>query len=617
MERDIIVHGVHVGEHSFEVDKIKEEINERVVKKGMNFVTLRIARREVPDDVYVEWAKFMAENKVYFMFLYTVQFAPEGRGSMLNKETVSKIKEVAGEYFIGDALGETGSSGACKAAGYFVTSKTRGKDPAKLNTGCADMEEAHNSYLERVSGFVNIDKELGMPNVVSGEATALQKYNLEAGCTFLCLEELPGNPEPLISSVRGVARGGDIDLWGTYIAHEWYGGFRHTDTLKRKRLQLAYKYAYLAGSKLFCLESGDECIDSYGQQIDGDSEICRDYRDVLDYMSKYIKEDFRPKGGPKVRFAFVSGRHDAWGGWGGTSIWNQFHREEWGHGEAEHSWRLLDDIGTKRHWCDSANFGAEDNSSMPAYGMYDIVPIETPLENLTRYDYLVFLGWNTMKNEDIDKLYEYVKQGGRVLMSAAHLNTTAKRTGEYIPVSNEKIEKLFGVRFTGEIRRTNDGVKFNPDSLDKNILYPGSPDYMSDPIYSGGYADWEVVEVCGANTAAYAADSFGYVPDHISAVVENRIGEGIATLVTSTNYPGYPALTPLYRAILREFISASSRNCEIRVLGNDRVRWACYENGKIYLLNTDYDVPATVKIINGDKELFVTIDALELKSVEV
>ena len=495
MERDIVLHGVHLGEHSFEADKMIEEINERAVRKGLNFVTIRIACREIPRETYVRWAKYMAENRIYFIFLYTVQFAPPERESMLDRETVDAIREAAGEYFLGDMLGETGSSGACKAAGYFVTSKTRGKDPAKISTDCADMEEAHNKYFERISRFVEIDNKLGMPNVFSGEATALNKYNVEAGVTIPVLETMCGNPEQLISSTRGVARSVGSKMWGTYIAHEWYGGMRHSDTLKRKRLQLAYKYAYLAGSNIFCLESGDECIESYAQNLDSNSDVCRDYRDILGYMAKYIRDDFRPKGGPEVKFAFVSGRHDAWGGWGGTSIWNQFRREEWGHNEAEHSWRLLDDIGTKRNWSDIANFGTEDTSATPAFDQYDIVPIEADTSKLCRYDYLVFLGWNTMTDEDMDKLYEYVKRGGRLLMSAAHLNTNVKRDGKYAPISNEKIEKLFGSRFTGEVRRTNDGVKFDPISLDDKRLYPGTADFVCDPIYSGGYTDWGVLSL--------------------------------------------------------------------------------------------------------------------------
>ena len=124
-------------------------------------------------------------------------------------------------------------------------------------------------------------------------------------------------------------------------------------------------------------------------------------------------------------------------------------------------------------------------------------------------------------------------------------------------------------------------------------------------------------ELTEGKNIAYAADSFGYVEGHISAVVEKRIGDGVATLVTSTNYPGHPALTPLYRAILRELVTSSARDCEVRVFGSDRVKWSCYDGGKIYLLNTDYDSPATVKIVKREKEMLVTLDSLELKSLEV
>ena len=55
------------------------------------------------------------------MFLYTIQHAPEGRASQFDKETVDKIKKIAGKYFVGDMIGETGSSFACKFKGYYET----------------------------------------------------------------------------------------------------------------------------------------------------------------------------------------------------------------------------------------------------------------------------------------------------------------------------------------------------------------------------------------------------------------------------------------------------------------------------------------------------------------
>jgi hypothetical protein len=396
---------------------------------------------------------------------------------------------------------------------------------------------------------------------------------------------------------------------------------RHDDILKRKRLELAYKYAYIAGTQALCLESGDEVISSYGHRFEIDSDICEDYRRVLVDMMEYIKNDERPVGGPLVKVAFVSGLHDAWGGWGGSYVWNQFEGEEWGHNEAEHSWRFLSEIGVKRTWEDIANFGENDLSAYPAYGMYDIVPIEAPLDKLSSYDYLIFLGWNTMTDENMEKIYEYVNRGGKLLMSAAHLNYSVKRSGEFIMPSNEKLEKLFGARFTGEIFKSNNGVKFNYDALNEGLMYPGTKSLSCDPIYAAGYANYARFELTCGNETALINDNFSKMPSIAPAVIENKVGKGIATLVTSTNYPGHPALYPLYRAMAREMISASARNLNnLRVLSSDRLRYAVYEGNKIYLLNTDYDLPITVKIIYGEteiKETVLTLQPLELKAISL
>ncbi len=619
MERDIVLNGIHIGEHGFEPEKIIDEIYERCVKTGLNFVTLRptyIRRRdEIPQHYFIEWAKYLADHKIYFIYLYTVQHAPDGRKSLFDAETVAKMREVAGKYFIGDMIGEVGSSMACKFAGYFANKARR--DRTEIRTDYTDMKEAHDGYVASVSKYIEVDKELGMPDIVSVEATGLNKYNAEAGVTIPMLELMCGNPEILVSSLRGTARTIDSKMWGTYIAHEWYGGLRHDDTLKRKRLKLAYKYAYLAGSNVFCLESGDEAIDSYGDVYDKNSEICRDYRKVLTDTMELIKQDARPKGGPKVKVAFVSGLYDAWGGWGGSSLWNQFHRTEWGHNEAECSWRILDEIGTKRQWVDIANYGEADFSAYPAYGMYDIVPIEADVEHLLRYEYLIFIGWNSMTDEIMDKLAEYVQRGGHLLMSAAHLNYATARDAAFKFPSNDKLKKLFGCSYTGEIIKTNAGIKFKFSSTDNKIKYPGTKDLICDPIYSAGYIDWARFELCGGYEAGIVSDSFAYNTLCLPAVIENKLGDGVATLVTSMNYPGAGGLYPLYRAIVREIITASARECEVKVLGSERLRWAVYDDDKVYLLNTDYDMPIEVKLIKGDNSKVVRLEPLELRAVEM
>lgn len=613
--------GVHIGEHSFDPEKVIDEINERVIKPGYNFVTIRTRARlgePVSHETYLKWAKHLAENKIYFLFLYSIVANEKALRTTFEERTVRAMKEIAGEYFLGDMLGELGSCFGAKHKGYGYS---KDYDPSaktpylypEQNLG--DMEAAANNFVRIANDYVQIDQKIGMPHVSLVEPTALSKYVMMGGVDLPMVELMCAPPDIMVSYMRGVA--GAFGLtWGSYMAHEWYGGVRHTDTLKRKRLSLGMKYAYLAGSSVMCIESGDEVITSYGERHEADSEICADYRESLDRLNDLAKSDKRDKSGPRVSFAFVSGRYDPYASWGGSSAWGQYDREEWGHGEAEHSWRLLHEIGTKRQWWDIENYGEEDLSALPAYGLYDIVPIEASVEALSRYDYLVFLGWNTMTDEDMDKLTEYVRRGGKLLMSAAHLNYSKERSGEYIAPPADKLRALFGIEFTGEVVRTNAGVKFT-ESISPEIKYPRVPLIYSDPILTAGYVSYRNVKLDGASPLAVLADSFGRHDGTLPpAVIENKLGEGVATLVTAESYPGNPALYPLYRVMAREMVTASARVADVMVVSSDKLRFSVYGDGKIYLLNTDYDLPITVVIKRGGETVELTVAPLELKIIE-
>ena len=71
------------------------------------------------------------------------------------------------------------------------------------------------------------------------------------------------------------------------------------------------------------------------------------------------------------------------------------------------------------------------------------------------------------------------------------------------------------------------------------------------------------------------------------------------------------------REYLGQLITASARNCPVQVVGSERVRWSYYEGGKLYLLNTDYDMPITVKVIADGMEQTVTLKSLELKALQI
>ncbi len=619
-ERDLVLSGIKLGEHSFNPENMMEEIRVRAVEAGKKFVYFRPqgSLANIPEDYILKWVKYLTENEIYFFFGNTVQAPPPDRRCQLTKETVAKIKDIAGKYFLGDAIREPGTTYTAKAPGYFTSNTGACVDPGKQKTDAADMAEAHEYYVNVLRAFADTDREFGMPSVLTVEATATIKYAFEAGIDIPVLEVMCANPDDMLPSVRGAVKAYGKDFFATLIAHEWYGGFKHSDTLKRKRLELAAKFIYMAGTNVIMLESGDEAIASYDQKHGADSEICEDYRRTFKSIGEFIKEDFRPKGGPKTKFAFISGLHDAWGGFGQSSVWNQFEREEWGHSDPEYSWRILGELGKKRKWADNQNFGDYDESTYPAYGTYDILPIEAPIEVMEKYDYLVFLGYNAMTDANMDKLTEYARRGGRLLLSGAHLNFSAKRHGEFIPPSNDKLEKLCGVRYLASNTRTNYGVKFSSASIDEKHSYPGTKSFVCDPLYSAGYVEYMDVEVTSGKVLARTSDAFSGIGNTShTAIVENRVGKGFVTFVASVNYPGCPALYPLYLDLVREMVSSCARNCDIRVIAPDKLRYTVYEGNKMYLLNTDYDLPISAKIIHNGKEQLVTLDSLELKAIEL
>ena len=609
--------GVLIGEHKLDKDNFIQEIKERVIEKGFNFTVINTTFCKKPEDFplheeFVKWSKYLADNKIYFHLVRTAQKAPAGKISQLEERTVKEMKELAGEYFLGDSIAEPGLAYAAKGEFFLSLNYTP-------NYVFDNVKDAHDRYIKTVSDLVERNKKIGMPASLSIESTALTKYNIEAGIKFHIIETPNSDPDFIIPSARGAVNNlSDSPFWGALIAHEWYGGMRHEDTLKRKRLNLLTKFLFMHGTRTLMLESGDNYVSAYGHRYEWDSEICKYMRDEIDNFAYYSKNNDRPAASPKVTFGILSGLYDGYAAYSNSSVWAQFGgRREWGHTDAEFSYRLLNCMGSKRRWGDVENYGDYDTSAFPAYGTYDIVPIESSVDNLCKYEYLVMLGWNTMTDENMDKLTEYVRRGGKLLLSGAHLNYSVKREGEFIPPSNEKLEALCGCRYYGEDFSTNFGTKLEYDSINEKHLYPGTKSLACDPIASAGFVDYMRLELTNARRLGFASDNWSKPTNLGETVIENRVGKGTVTFVTSKFYPGNPALTPLYSTFLREFISSSARECETKVIASDKLRYTVYEGNKIYLLNTDYDLPIAVKIIYKDTETLVNLEPLELKTIQL
>ena len=617
-----VLYGVHIGEHGYDSDLLIEDIKRLCLSRGMNFVTIRMPRvsEPLPEKYLIEWAKFCKDNKIYFIYLYTLQhalyFKSTERKSFLTAETVAKIKEIAGEYFLGDMLGELGSVWVGKLPGYYVEGH-----PPMLPQNADDMQEAKNYFKEAVGEYMKTERSLGIDKVCVVESSMIVTYDLEAGIDFALAELMPRDPERIIATFRGTMKAFDTGLWGAYFAHEWYAGRFHDDILKRKRLSLEYKLAYMNGAGVLCHESGDDLVNAYGRKFDYDSEICKECRDFINDFGDFMAEDDRPATQPITKFAFVQGNLDSQrGGNGGCFAWGQYDKKEWGYGEAEWSWRITDEVNRKAKWSDPYAYACDgsDLSGRVPYGTYDIIPATASAEVMSKYDTLVYVGWNTMTESQYNNLKTFVEKGGTLLIGAAHMNSSAKRNGEFISILNGDISELCGCTLTGNTLSYNYGVKFRNESYVRGFQYPTSLSNFVDPNFSEGYIDYAESHIGKARVIATIEDSFRYVDKPgIPAIIENKLGKGTVIFTLNACYPGRNSFYPLYSLLVRELMKSAVLSSKVKISGPDTLRYTVYDDGSVYLLNTDYDTEYSAEISYGNVKEKIHLAPMELKHINI
>ncbi len=628
MEKDLIIHGIRLGQYHFDPEKVLDEIREKCVERGMNYVAFSAGGKLLDKELLMSWVDYMVKNKVYFSFA-VIYCDAYGRSPQVesicgfDKETALEIKKKAGEYYLGHVIPEISTTHACFGSEYC---------PEIKNTHTENLTEAAEEICGRIRRFIDTASFGGEIPVFDIEQTHLITYMNAQGLAFPCLETLVGNPEIMIPFTRAISKAQKTPIWATYIAHEWYGGVRELDPLKMKRLRMVYDYSYMQGSNLFVLESGDECLHAHDtasyNNVEGvkspfdtiynyDHPICKQYRDVLDDFAVFVKEDSRPKGGPKVKVAFVQGNLDAYSDWRcGSSFWGCFDNPNFSDSTPEFVWRILNELPNKRNWSDIHNFGEIDLSGAPAYGTYDIINATVGYETFSKYDYLIFTGWNTMTEDIYENLKKFVQGGGRLLMTAAHLNMDDKREGAMKLFRDGDVSDLFGCTLSVEDAFcVNHGYKFL-NSIVPEFLYP--TDINFDPLFSEGYVNYaKATMTSGVSTGKLSQNFMNPDPDAMPVwLTENKLGDGYAILMTTLDYPGANGYR-IFRNVVREILTASHRQADIKVYGGDKLRFTVYDNNKVYLLNTDFDCEthATIDYGNGNKKSF-TLKPCELLPVE-
>ena len=633
-----MVTGINLVDYGFDPDTFLPLVKRFKVGKNhgdvFNYVTVRLDQKMPTIEQLYEWAQYFHDNEVYFKLVGNHPRKGE-LFSILSKEEMAKLQEIGGEYFSGEGILEFGGWYSSKAKGY---ESCRGSEnPVQ---GLKTCDEAVAVYKRQIGKTINFLRDNGVKTILATQSVTFFSYDFEAGVDQILVEVAPRNMEQIMAFGRGAHRAHKKEALGAWLAHEFYGGYHQFDPLKAKRFTAEYYSLYLAGYDYVCLESGFRELHAYVDKMISEGEpLTASYLKEATDFANFCKSDVRPgKNGPITKVAFVQGNLDGFGWGNSSSLWGQYYDKKWGFAAPEFSYRILDEVYHSCEWNDGKNFGDYDFSSAPGYGQYDVIPATCPLDVLKNYEWIIFCGWNTMTPEILETYKQYVKEGGKLFITAAHLRDSVDRAekGNFV----DGLEEFLGVKLSDTVYNSNDGYKFVKESTIDGMMYPGTKTLMCDPAWSAGYTDYVNVKETTATPVCFLSDTFGRpivspeaegtdadmdsteITDMslVPVLTENKYGDGYVMFMANSEYPGAPEIYPLYKMVVKQILSASHRTADVKVIGSDKLRFAVYDNEdsyKVYIFNSDFNIESKAIVLYKDQRIEKMIDSVGLEIIEI
>lgn len=305
--------------------------------------------------------------------------------------------------------------------------------------------------------------------------STLFRYLYQAGYEWLGAEQMYGPEETVMSALRGASRAYNRSLYGTLHAMQW-GSKPFTDPKHAIRHYLSMGIAYMHGSSHINTEEG-LWVDEYAN--DRYSESGRQHlygqNRILDFIETHTR-----RGELLSHIAVLQGRNDAWSLLNRNSLWAQ-KGKKWQFNQALESFDLIKVFYPNNYmgWTLPENLF----TSTP-YGTIDILPIEASLNCLKKYKIALFLGWNTYNDNDFMHLREFVKQGGILVLTSAHLNSELQPNRPIqFPENDSLIRELLGEQY-----KTYVGKKIIPFGEGKIIYFP-QKEYPASPSICQEYSE--------------------------------------------------------------------------------------------------------------------------------
>ena len=408
----------------------------------------------------------------------------------------------------------------------------------------------------------------------------------KAGFDEVDLEVIYGpDQERCYAGVKTAAEVFGRGRFGVDMAMAWYGGVQH-DALWNSRWRVSLKHAFMRGANPIYLEHGLLYFEDQGLSCGVDHPYTRAMRAGLAEIARYARENPRPEGLPCAAVAAIQGRNDGFIGGFQTHLYGQRTNDVFRLTCADDGWQIFDGLYRRRVWHDRDAWGDSDYSGNPPLGTADILPYDAPDAAWAKYKMLFFLGRNTMDDALYERLLRYVKGGGTLVLAASHFDVADCPCAPFVPYNGGDWSQLVGVRVKGGRHwRLPHGIKFSANPAPGWRFDPVVPDW--DPLYPDGGFDVLDVECERAKVFVVASDRFSEKSfDRLPPVAFfNRIGKGMVVMLASIDPPGARGVRRLYTHILDQALNATVVWPKVEC--SDRVRYAVYPDGTIYILNTE------------------------------
>ena len=593
----------------------------------------------MPEDLLLEEVRLCRELGLYFECPSYITHVPCGLGLLSDyvpteaaERLLRQVQRIGGGYLVHSCVLGENTSSLDNAQPYEHWQAQHGVDPESMN-----LQTMHDWFLEKDRAKVQKALQPGLPLTTNVEATVQFRLAMELGVEVPILEFVPSDPAVCLPAARGAARAYRSPYWGVVLAMGWFRA--PLDDTFAARLRIAYNYFFAAGagyldninspfhshsapSGFFTEKSRPPFRGGEQEFRDFDDPLCTSVRQVMREFARFAQFHRRPAGNPRVAVGFMLGHLDSFTfSKTQTHVW-RVAEPGWEVGDAEQTWQHFRVVHDAEPWYTPPEmyYWQKDpiqvpKQGTPPFGQVDIVPVEAPLSALKSYRCLVFLGWNTMTPDVYEKLRQYVRGGGRLLMSLPHLSTQVHRKPELALIHDGDLRDLFGVRVTGKGADV-EHVRYVPSLPAGPYFFPEAALYLEG-------APLARVELDGAEVVAESVDLSG--PNGLAdagagqpLLVQCRLGRGFAYLLTTWCYPG-PHVPAFLTDVLRTIVNSEQGDI---ALEGQLVSYAVYDDDHcadqaavIYVVNMSlYDQPQVPTLVVRDQRVPLWVDAYGMRA---